>query len=108
MGGEAGGDGAADRVVEDPRWTWSVAGVSGEGGSSGGGEGTGQKGRGTTVLPRCPSNADEGAVGGLEGNRGGGGGSEEKIREGGRWALPEEVSMRRIGGGGGALRIDTS
>ena len=40
MGGEAGGDGAAGRVVVDNRWAGSVAGASGGGGQEGsGGEG---------------------------------------------------------------------
>jgi len=49
VGGEAGGDGAAGRVVEDIRWAGSAAGASGGGGPgwSGGGEGeVGGGGRG--------------------------------------------------------------
>ena len=43
MAGEAGGDGAAGRVVEDIRWAGSAAGASGGGGPGwSGGEGRGR------------------------------------------------------------------
>jgi hypothetical protein len=52
VGGEAGGDGAAGRVVEDIRWAGPVAGVrpinvrkGGEGGRDGGGHTTRRRGR---------------------------------------------------------------
>ena len=72
MGGEAGGDGAAGRVVEDGGWAGLAAGElgSGVGEVSGGGMKEGRVG--VAVLAGVGGDAGEGEVGG--------GGSQEQGR----------------------------
>ena len=106
MGGEASGDGAAGRVVEDGGWPGPAAGELG----SGAGEvssGSRKEGRvGVAVLAGVGGDAGEGEVGGgagAEQGAGSGGGDERR-----RGRAGTEEDERRRGGLHGTLSGDPS
>ena len=93
MGGEAGGDGAAGRVVVDNRWAGSAAGASGGGEQEGsGGDGFERRSSPTATPARGRSAAGRGR-------------RKPEARSGGEIGMEEDdVAVR----GGGRSRVDAS